>query len=138
MTYIAPGLPVRARRQRVLAAIKKLAPPRGRPGLCRSRSGVLLLRNARPARSGPKRTRDRPTSNPSAPFLEADDDGLAGRYGDAVTADRVVAQKLHGGQVRGYRERLVVTASVQGDDAAVVGSSALEGVELASGVRLQQ
>ena len=122
----------------VAAIRRKLAPSRGRLGLCRSRSGVLLLRNARPARAGPKRTRDRPTSNPSALFLEAYDDGLAGRYGDAVAADRLVAQQLHGGQVGGYRERLVVTASVQGDDAAVVGSSALEGVELASGVRLQQ
>ena len=44
MTYIASSLPVRARRQWVLAAIKKkVAPSRGRPGLCRSRSGALLL-----------------------------------------------------------------------------------------------
>jgi len=77
-------------------------------------------------------------ASPAAPFLKAHDDGLAGRYGDAVAPDWLIVQQLRGGKVRGNRERLVLTASIQCDDTAVIGGSSLEGVDLPGGVRLQQ
>ena len=69
--------------------------------------------------------------------IEAHNDGLAARDGDAATADGLVGEQFGGREIPRQGKQAIAPAAVQGYDTAVTGATTLENVELLVRVRLQ-